>query len=805
MCAKLGAIEPTQFFELVNDVLVAIGRDPLRPASPQRSIIEVRPTDRVLQILAGPGSGKTEMLVWRVLYELFVCCTPADQVMATTFTRRAATELQLRVVERSDELMRCANKRGVSVFDPQVHNLRIGTIHSLCDAMLVEFDSTYLETGTQLIEEAETTIRLARDFRFALGYTSSGVPMRLVNRLLAQPKLVSLFRASWLDSSWPSNTMQTIDFLIDLLAQHTETWLPRCGGQSLPNGLEDGHALKGLTGEIAKLQGRWERYLDEHNIIDFATIQKRFLERQSLMIARLGHVFVDEFQDSNPIQFAIHTRWLLNAGTRLTVVGDDDQAIYRFRGSDINCFQGLKPHCANIRVPYRIEVLDVNYRSTQSIVKLSQDFKSNTILKRVSMPKQITSAPKAPVGQAVRLLTGPWPDVCNIVAEELLKLQIGLRRKAGDARSETAAILLFSTSEREFRSLTPPALDLHRALSAKALRVYNSRSKTAGTANSPVSMLLGLISYLIDPVSIAPAGKGGRMVMVWATCGNANHTSMAKSAPPSFPINASHAALQKKFMKAQGGGIGSPCSAHRDVVTYVDMIRDTLAKAPTTGRRLTLAGFVARLLSFPLFRNAGFTLDLFRQALFTQLLEATVAPTRTTMKSLEQPLDVVRSKGKFAWADQFWNFLNTLGAYLDNNTIDDPEVESFEEDAVLLITFHQAKGLEFDHVYVAGTGRDIDLAPALRTKLFSGEAVTFALHGDKLKTEDRDTNRLATADREREVYVAMTRAKRTLTILDDPNASMNYMSLNAGIAALFPKKKSHLYAGSSTVNVVEAQ
>jgi hypothetical protein len=51
----------------------------------------------------------------------------------------------------------------------------------------------------------------------------------------------------------------------------------------------------------------------------------------------------------------------------------------------------------------------------------------------------------------------------------------------------------------------------------------------------------------------------------------------------------------------------------------------------------------------------------------------------------------------------------------------------------------------------------------------------------------------------------MTRAKKTLTILDDPNAAINYMSLNLGIAALFPKKKSQLYAGSSTVNILEAQ
>jgi DNA helicase-2/ATP-dependent DNA helicase PcrA len=189
MSPEAEAIAPKIFFALVDEVLKAIGREQLEDKGAQRAIIEVRPSDRVLQILAGPGSGKTEMLVWRVLYELFVCRTPADQVMVTTFTRRAATELQLRVVERSDELLRFANKRGLSVLDPQVHNLRIGTIHSLCDSMLVEFDSSYLEAGTQVVDEAEITVRLARDFRFALGYNSPPYAPRLVNRLLSNDRL----------------------------------------------------------------------------------------------------------------------------------------------------------------------------------------------------------------------------------------------------------------------------------------------------------------------------------------------------------------------------------------------------------------------------------------------------------------------------------------------------------------------------------------------------------------------------------------------------------------------------------------
>src|SRR5262245_41839492 len=205
-------VEPQQlvdrdtYFKVVSEVLVALGRSKLPDKGPQSAVIEVRPTDRVLQILAGPGSGKTEMLVWRVLFELLVNGTPSDQIVVTTFTNRAATELQVRVVERCDEFLKAAEAHGIHVSDPQVHNLRVGTLHSLCDALLAEFDSAYLEAGTQLVEEAETVLRVARSYRYALGF-SNGSPKRLLNRLLDHSQLVALFRAGWDTSNWPSNIM----------------------------------------------------------------------------------------------------------------------------------------------------------------------------------------------------------------------------------------------------------------------------------------------------------------------------------------------------------------------------------------------------------------------------------------------------------------------------------------------------------------------------------------------------------------------------------------------------------------------
>src|SRR5262249_49370712 len=146
----------------------------------------------------------------------------------------------VRVVERCDEFLRVAAARGIQIDDPQVHNLRVGTIHSLCDAMLTEFDSAYLEAGTQLIDEAETILRIARSLRYALGFTG-GNPKRLVDRLLELSHLIVLFRAPWADGRWPGNVMERVGFLSALLDQHIETWIPRCASQNIPNGVERIH------------------------------------------------------------------------------------------------------------------------------------------------------------------------------------------------------------------------------------------------------------------------------------------------------------------------------------------------------------------------------------------------------------------------------------------------------------------------------------------------------------------------------------------------------------------------------------
>lgn len=786
------------FFGLVDQVLIEARRLPLKVGSPERAIISIQPTDQVCQILAGPSSGKTEMLVWRVLYELFVLGTSPSRLIVTTFTRKAATDLEVRLVERCERLIHFAHDAGIPTGAIHIHDVRIGTLHSLCDSLLAEFDDVYMTSGTELIDDAEVLVRLSRDHRFTLGFSGAGAP-RACNRLVDNGALVSLFRPPWLTATWPAKTIQRVTLLRELIVQHTETWIPRCSQENIPNGIEATHGPPTLTEDLAKIQERWETYLDHHSVLDFSTIQKRFAERQHLLRGRFSHVFVDEFQDNNPIQFRIHTNWLAAPGARLTVVGDDDQAMYRFRGSDIACFKDLQPYSEESGHAYRQLLLEVNRRSTRNIVEFGQAFKVASALPATSLPKHVTPDPAAAQGVAVRLLEGPWEALCQLAATEV---QTDYGGTAGGTRALDIAFLMFSTSERDTQNRTKPATTLRSALESVDLRVYNPRNKIAGEPESPLGMLFGLISYLIDPISEAAVGKKGRAVMVWASHREVANAASALSAPPGYFISETHASYQKKFRNNGGRGITGTPPERVTILRYLDRVRDELVAAGPHVR-LSLAGLVARLLSLQFFRSSGFTTQMFRQALFTQLLEANTAPTRRTLHPLDGPMAVSRRPdGKYVWPDQFWQYLNVFGSVLENAPLDDLEVEAFEQGAVPLLTFHQAKGLEFETVYVASTGREPDLAPALRTQVFSGRPVAFTFPNGVPITNDPTIVTLAAGDRDREVYVALTRAKTRLTILADPAGELE-QRLHPSIASLFENSPRRKVAGTADVHIRE--
>lgn len=740
-------ISREDFFTVADAVVVANGRDALSIRGEVAASIEVRDADCVLQILAGPGSGKTEVLVWRILYELFVIGTDSSRLIVTTFTKKAASELQVRLADRVDSFVLIARERNIAATDPRIHNLKIGTLHSLCEQLLTELDPEFRAQGLTLMDDHEHRARMGFRGDFVTGRTGGAL-----SRLSQDQLLTGLFAPHWRAGNWPSNRFDRLAFAMDVYAHLTETYFPRCAAQGRHGLSSDQNTL---DQDCRDLHQSWHDHLQGKNVIDFAGIQSRLFASRQILMGRFSHVFVDEFQDTNPIQFLIHLGWLADQATKLTVVGDDDQAIYRFRGSDSVCFRTLQAESEALERPFRLERLTVNHRSSQNITKFTQDFRMRSAIAQVSLEKTVSSPLDVPEGSVVRIVRGSMDALAALAATEIATLGYG----GGEPLTSTAAILCYSTSEKDGK----PAQALRSALEP-GIRVYNPRAKTAATRGSALSDLLGILSYLIDPITLAPVGNNGRNVEVWAL--HDVHATSAITNPPPFRENDDHIAFQKWFRKPTSrGSITATEPAKQEVLNYVDEIKTLLLNAGRANTRLTLAGLVARILAFPYFRPAGFTVQLLRQALFTQLLEAFVLPTRQTMSPLDVPLEVAMENGKWVWGDRYWRFLGVFASVLKNVPIDDSESEAFEEGAVPLITFHQAKGLEFDHVYVVGGGRELEVRSVLKNRLFSGVQVPTYLDAGMTSTDDAEVLLEAQADVDRELYVALSRAKESLTVL----------------------------------------
>ena len=288
---------------------------------PQRAA--VTHGDGPLLILAGAGSGKTRVLTHRIAYLVATGAVQASEILAITFTNKAAAEMRDRV-----ELL----------VGRRVRAMWVMTFHSACARMLRAH-------ADKLGYTRQFTIYDQADSR------------RLIKRCMEQngvdPKRFT-----------PSSIHNQIS--------------------DAKNRLRDAEAYSQLVGSffertVADVYGSYERELHRMNAMDFDDLLVRavnvlelFPEVRETYQEAFRQILVDEYQDTNQVQY----RWLqLLAGKRrnLTVVGDPDQSIYGFRGADIHnilSFEEQFPDATVIK-------LEQNYRSTQTILDAANAVISN--------------------------------------------------------------------------------------------------------------------------------------------------------------------------------------------------------------------------------------------------------------------------------------------------------------------------------------------------------------------------------------------------------------------------------------------
>ena len=280
-----------------------------------RQLEAVRATEGAVLVIAGAGSGKTRVLTERIAYLIVEKHVRPHEILAFTFTNRAAREMRERL-ER--------NLPGVA------DRVWMGTFHAT-GVRILRADGEKIGIKPRFsIYDANDSVDLVKDIlskQVVLG-TLMGSPSALRDRI----------------SRW-KNDLMTPDMVLQGASDNIEK-------------------------KVAAVYREYERGLGRANALDFDDLISKVVELFSVhpevkdhYARRFRYVLVDEFQDTNPIQMALIDA-LSSCHGNLFVVGDDDQSIYSWRGARVDHilnFEQLYPGTKVVR-------LEQNYRSTQTIL-----------------------------------------------------------------------------------------------------------------------------------------------------------------------------------------------------------------------------------------------------------------------------------------------------------------------------------------------------------------------------------------------------------------------------------------------------
>ncbi len=287
---------------------------------PQRSAVTASSGQQL--VLAGAGSGKTRVLVHRIAWIMAVENVSPYNIMAVTFTNKAAAEMKHRIEE---------------LLGQPIGGMWVGTFHSLAHRFLrAHWKEAELPQAFQILDSDDQ--------------------YRLIRRLLKNLELD--------ESKWPPRQVQWF-----INARKDE-------GQR-PEHVE--HHGDPYSKQMVRIYQAYEEHCRKAGLLDFAELLLRAHEvlrdRADILHhyrERFRFVLVDEFQDTNTIQYA-WLRLLAGEGGNLFIVGDDDQSIYGWRGAkieNIHRFTQDYPNTETIR-------LEQNYRSTATILKAANTLIDN--------------------------------------------------------------------------------------------------------------------------------------------------------------------------------------------------------------------------------------------------------------------------------------------------------------------------------------------------------------------------------------------------------------------------------------------
>ncbi|MFK3775442.1 DNA helicase II [Pseudomonas xanthosomatis] len=548
-------------------------------------------------VLAGAGSGKTRVLVHRIAWLIQVEGASPHSILSVTFTNKAAAEMRQRI-----EQLLGINPAGMWV----------GTFHGLAHRLL---RAHWQEAG------------LVQNFQIL----DSDDQQRLIKRVMREMGLD--------EQKWPARQAQ---------------WF--INGQK-DEGLRPRHIQAGgdlFLGTMRDIYANYEQACERAGVIDFSELLLRALDlwrdQPGLLEhyqRRFQHILVDEFQDTNAVQYA----WLrlLGAGGRsLMAVGDDDQSIYGWRGAKI---ENIHQYTADFPDAEMIR-LEQNYRSTGGILKAANALIANNSGR---LGKELWT--DMGEGEPLTLYAAyNEHDEARYVVETIESLV-----KQGNARNEIAILYRSNAQSRV----------LEEALLRERIpyRIYGGQRffERAEIKNAMAYLRLlegrGNDAALERVINVPPRGIGEKTVE--AIRDHARHAQLSMW----------QAMCQLLAAKALKGRAASALGA------FIELIENLASK---------VADMPLHLMTQTVIEQSG--LIIYHQ-------EEKGEKGQARVENLEELVSAARN---FETSEEDAD-LSPLSAFLGHASLEAGDTQADEhEDSIQLMTLHSAKGLEFPYVFLVG-------------------------------------------------------------------------------------------------------
>src|SRR5437588_3409331 len=397
-----------------------------------------------LRIIAGPGSGKTHCLVLRAMNLLLQNKAEPSELVLCTYTEKAAHELHARMIALAEKIG----------YQDDLSRMLTGTIHSICNRLVMEY---------------RHYTRLGNDYR-QLDQSSQWLFLLRHLEEISQEAALNAFYNKWgRGKKW--QIVKELQVYFDKITEEI---------------IDVKHLLSQKNDfryHVAYAYRRYQKILMRENCVGFAALQKiayDLLNNPLIsddILHGIRYVFVDEYQDTNYIQEQIVLR-LASATGNICVIGDEDQALYRFRGATVrnilefpdtaNKFFGLTNGCKCIQ-------LTTNYRSHPKIIDANDRWMKSADCSSQNDRRFRFDKTIQPDLNTMHLT---YPAVLSIYgedtydeAEEVAEFVLSLKSRGTITDYSQAALLLYSVK--------PAYSDVYvEALKKRGIQAFSPRSRS---------------------------------------------------------------------------------------------------------------------------------------------------------------------------------------------------------------------------------------------------------------------------------------------------------------------------------------